>query len=250
MGTDAQWENWGRKDPYFGVLTYDKFRSHNLTDETKTEFFESGRVHIRRILAICRRHLDQDFSPKRALDFGCGAGRIIIPLAEIAEHVVGMDVSDSMLKEARKNCNEYSAKNVSLLKSDDKLSSLNRSFDFIHSTIVFQHIPVKRGRRIFIKLLKHLEEGGVCVIQFVYSKAIFEKSHGAPPAALSAQNLLTIVKRFIRRLVRRDPEMQMNPYNVNELFYFIQSEGVRDIHVELTDLGGVLSLFLFFQKTR
>jgi hypothetical protein len=37
---------------------------------------------------------------------------------------------------------------------------LKGKYDFIHSYIVFQHIPVERGKRIFEKLLAHLETGG------------------------------------------------------------------------------------------
>lgn len=255
MSTDAEWEKWGKKDPYFAVLTHEKFRSQNLTDEAKIEYFESGRGHIRHVLEVCRRHLDPDFSPKRVLDFGCGTGRLVIPLAEIAEHVLGLDVSDSMLKEALKNCNEYSAKNVSLLKSDDNFSSLDGCFDFIHSFIVFQHIPVDRGRRIFTNLLNHLEEGGICAIQFTYSKAIFGESYGVPPVELPIKKSLKIAKRLVRRLVRlafprREPGMQMNPYNANELFFLIQSVGIHNLHVEFTDHWGELGLFLYFQKPK
>ena len=248
MNTDVEWEKWGKKDPYFGVLSHEKFRNQNLTDETKIAFFESGRSHIRHVIEVCRRHLDQNFFPKRALDFGCGTGRLVIPLAEMAEHVVGLDVSESMLNEALKNCNEYSAKNVSLLKSDDNLSSLDGCFNFIHSFIVFQHIPVERGRRIFANLLNHLEEGGICVVQFTYLKVIFGKSYGMPPAELLIKKTLARVKRFVQRLGSQDPEMQMNPYNINELLFIIQSVGVRNIHLEFTDHGGELGLLLFFQK--
>jgi 2-polyprenyl-3-methyl-5-hydroxy-6-metoxy-1,4-benzoquinol methylase len=137
MSTDAEWEKWGQKDPYFGVLTHDKYRSQNITEEAKKEFFESGRSYISHVLEVCRQQFDRGFTLKRALDFGCGTGRLVIPLAGIAEHVVGLDVSDSMLKEAFKNCNKHSAINVSLLKSNDNLSCLDGSFDFIHSFIVF-----------------------------------------------------------------------------------------------------------------
>ena len=99
MSTDDEWEKWGKKDPYFGVLTDERFRRQNLTDEAKIYFFESGRSHIRHIFKVCRRHLDKNFNPKNVLDFGCGTGRLVIPFAEIAEHVVDIDVSDSMFSE-------------------------------------------------------------------------------------------------------------------------------------------------------
>ena len=42
MSTDRAWNEWGEKDPYFGVLTDDKFRRRNLTDEAKA--FVTGRA--------------------------------------------------------------------------------------------------------------------------------------------------------------------------------------------------------------
>jgi len=252
MNTDKEWEKWGKKDPYFGVITHEKFRSRNLTEDAKKEFFESGRSHINHVLEVCRQHIDPDFSPKRVLDFGCGTGRLVIPLAEIAEHVVGLDVSDSMLEEAFKNCNNYSTKTVRLLKSDDTLSCLDGCFDFIHSWIVFQHIPVDRGRRIFRNLFDHLEEGGICAVQFTYSKDIFAKRYGLPLRKLPLIKILMKIKRLVRRLVKIecDPDMQMNPYNVNELLFLIQSQGIRNLHVEFTDHGGELGVFLYFQKPK
>jgi 2-polyprenyl-3-methyl-5-hydroxy-6-metoxy-1,4-benzoquinol methylase len=264
MNTDVEWEKWGKNDPYYGVITHEKYRSQNLTEETKMEFFESGRRDINFVLEVCRRHFDQSFSPIKVLDFGCGVGRLVIPFAEIAEHVVGLDVSDSMLKEARNNCNEYSVQNVSLIKSDDNLSSLDGKFDLIHSFIVFQHIPIERGRRIFTNLLKHLKEGGICAIQITYSKAIFRENHGVPHVGLTITKLKSKVKRLIRTLLKdvkslvsslvisesfsQNPEMQMNPYNINELFFLIQSEGIHNIYVRFTDHGGELGVYLFFQK--
>lgn len=251
MGTDAEWEKWGRKDPYFGVITDDKFRSHEITEEAKEEFFKTGRIHINHVMEVCRQHIDPSFSPKRALDFGCGTGRLVIPLAEIAGHVVGLDVSESMLKEAFKNCDKHPVMNVSLLKSDDNLSCLDGCFDFIHSFIVFQHISVDRGRRIFRNLLDHLEDGGICAVQFTYSKVNFAKSHGMPPQELTVVKMLKKLKRLVRRLLKwMDPEMQMNPYNANEIFFLIQSLGIRNFYTEFTDHGGELGIFLYFQKPK
>lgn len=251
MNTDIEWEKWGKQNPYFAVLTDKKFRNNNLTDDLKSEFFESGKNHITHVLKVCRDRLDHDFSPKRALDFGCGTGRLVIPLAGIADHVVGLDVSDSMLKEAQKNCEDYSVENVSLLKSDDDLSALDGRFDFIHSYIVLQHVPVVRGRRIFMNLLNHLEEKGICVIHFTYARIIYSENYGAPPRG--RWQLFKIMKQLLRRAFFSkylEPEMQMNLYNVNELLFLMQKAGIRDFHVEFKDDRGQLGIVLYFLKPK
>ena len=102
--TDKMWEKIGNQDPYFGVITDEKYRTMSLTEEKKKEFFQSGCDHIKFVLEKVRKHLDQYFKISNALDFGCGVGRLTIPMAEIADHVVGIDVSGSMLREAVRNC--------------------------------------------------------------------------------------------------------------------------------------------------
>src|ERR1700732_2454646 len=121
LSTDGDWEDWGRRDPYFAVLTDPKYRRDKLTEVAKNEFFDSGRIHVDHVMRIIRRHVDTEFAPKRALDFGCGVGRVLIPLAEVAQEVVGLDVSPSMLQEAKRNCEERGITNAELLASDEEL---------------------------------------------------------------------------------------------------------------------------------
>ncbi len=142
--SDSTWEHYGSHDPYYGVLTCDKYKTPNFDTSTRIEFFESGVTHITTAANTIKRHIDSNFSPKTALDFGCGVGRLLIPRARIANHVVGLDVSNSYLAECRKNCKINSITNFELYKSDDSLSSISGKYDLIHSHMVFQHISVKR----------------------------------------------------------------------------------------------------------
>ena len=247
--TDKEWEKYGKDDPYFGVISHDKFRKNNLTNENKREFFESGSNHINYILGNIRRHIDSDFMIKKALDFGCGVGRIVIPLANEAQEVTGIDVSGSMLNEAKRNCEERSIENISFIKSDDSLSSLTGKYNFIHSFIVFQHIPVTRGEYIFDKLVSHLEDDGVCVVHFTYAKThAIIKTIGyfirkVIPLSYNFFNLLKGRKFF-------SPQMQMNSYDVNRLFLIIQNANVFDCYTEFTNHGGELGIVIYFKKTK
>ena len=42
--------------------------------------------------------------------------------------------------------------------------------------------------------------------------------------------------------------MQMNSYNMSQLLFLIQSAGIENIHLELTNHGGDLGAYLCFQK--
>jgi ubiquinone/menaquinone biosynthesis C-methylase UbiE len=246
--TDKEWEEFGKDDPYFGVLTSDKYHKSNLTDEGREDFFKSGFSYIDEVIEKVRLHIDPDFTIKRALDFGCGVGRLVVPIANIAEEVTGVDVSDSMLSEAKKNCETYSINNVTFAKSDDSLSLLKGKYDFINSFIVFQHIPVTRGERIFESLIAHLDHGGVCVVHFTYA------------SEYKIRKLISFIKRYVPlsgnfiNLIKGKkffaPQMQMNAYDLNQLYLTIHKAGVRGYYVELTNHGGMLGITVYFQKPK
>ena len=244
--SDRDWEKFGRDDPYFGVISHVKFCKLNLTDERKEEFFETGVTYIDNLLTKIRQHIDEDYTIKKALDFGCGVGRLVIPLANVSQEVTGIDVSDSMLNEARKNCKARAVKNVVFSKSDDNLSSLHGKYDFIHSYIVFQHIPVKRGEKLFNKLIGHLESDGVGVIHFTYNKAT--KFGRLIPFLKRYVPLLSNFINLIRGRTFFAPQMQMNAYDLNRLFLSIQKANVPNCFLEFTNHRGVLGMILYFKK--
>ena len=148
-----------------------------------------------------------------------------------------------MLLEARRNCEQHSVTNAILLVSDDSLSSLSGTFDLIHSCIVFQHIPVERGRLIFARLLEHMSPGGIGAIQLTYSKSHFAGTFGIAPSEMKpahSPNQSTSSNA--------DPEIQMNPYNMNSVLFMLQENKVAQFYTEFTDHGGELGVFLFFRK--
>lgn len=248
LGTDSDknWETFGATDPYFGVLTDEKYRGSGLTDERRTEFFKSGHDYIHNILKNVKHRIDPMFSPRKAIDFGCGVGRLVIPLAGIAEQVVGLDVSPSMLNEARKNCDARAINNVVLYQSDDDLTSLSGKYNFIHSYIVFQHIPVRRGEHIFNRLIEHLEDEGVGVVHFTYSK------RDRASAVISwARKYIPLVHNFINLMRGRNlfsPHMQMNSYNLNRLLLILKKHNVHDFYADFVDHGALLGVMLYFKK--
>jgi hypothetical protein len=49
--------------------------------------------------------------------------------------------------------------------------------------------------------------------------------------------------------VQGDPQMLMNPYNLSEIAFLMQSSGVNKFDAEFTDHGGELGVFLFFRRS-
>jgi 2-polyprenyl-3-methyl-5-hydroxy-6-metoxy-1,4-benzoquinol methylase len=245
--TDRDWEKYGSSDPYFGVISHNEYRKTNLTDERKELFFKTGEDYINAVTEKVKRYIDPNFKPKKSLDFGCGVGRLVIPLTRISAQVDGIDVSESMLAEARKNCAAQSIENVSFFKSDDELSAIDQyRYDFIHSFIVFQHIPTKRGMKILKILLACLNPGGVGVLHFTYAKSrkISEITTWISVNIPYGGNFI----QFLRGGDFFAPLMQMNKYNLNEIFCAIQKENVSNMYIEYINHSGELGVLLFFKK--
>jgi SAM-dependent methyltransferase len=250
--TDKTWKYYGETDPYYGVLTQPDFKSERLTDEGREQFFSSGRRYIDLVLQIVRDHLDPSFKPTRALDFGCGVGRLALPLSEVCESVVGVDVSQAMLSEARANAARLSSK-ATFVESDDGLTHVEGTFDFLNSLIVFQHIPPERGEVIVSQLIGRLRQGGVGALQFTYgfesgvarSRELLVQAYKSVPYLWNARNLA-------KGRPFQEPLMQMNQYNLNRLMRLLQEGGCHLIHLRFTETGSFGQKFygviIFFQK--
>lgn len=230
LNSDDQWESYGQRDPYYGVLTTDRFRNDRLDAASRAEFFESGEKHIDYVMKTIRSVYAPEFRPRRVLDFGAGVGRCTIPFAKIADEVVAVDVSPSMLREAERNCTERSLRNVRFVGSDDTLSAVTGKFDIVHGFMVFQHIPSARGRAILARMLDLVADGGIIVVDLLY--------HRSEPALLRALGQLR--KHFaplhylgnkLHGKPWRMPLMEKNLYSLNEYVFAAQTRGCHKLHV-------------------
>lgn len=245
--SDKEWEKYGKNEPYFGVLTDEKYRRSSLSEKNKAQFFQSGRDHVAHVLETVKRHVDPSFKIRSAVDFGCGVGRLVMPLAELSESVVGIDVSPSMLEEAKNNCKQKGLDNVRFIHSTGAVPEMSEAVNFIHSFIVFQHIPVNRGFAVFDRLLTNLTTQGVGVFHFTYDKDAQYKK-----VVPWLKRYIPFAKYLFNLAGGRSvfaPQMQMNSYNLNRVFATLQKAGVSGVHVEYTDHGGELGVIVYFQKT-
>jgi len=237
--TDKAWETLGRVDPYWAVISNDAYHGQRLTDQQLAAFLKSGSDHVDDIWRICRHEFGDGFAPRRVLDFGCGVGRVTLPLARRVESVVAIDIADSMLSVARELLERHTVPNVQLVKGDATLSAIDGPFDLVHSVIVLQHIPPAPGLTLVRRLVELAGNTGVVVLHVLYHNP-FRRS----PLARLAHRLVAPFRDRYRRV----PEIQMNPYPLNTVFKLIQDTGVRHIHTELTNHADHLGAMLFFKK--
>lgn len=241
MNTDKTWQMYGERDPYYGVLTCPCYHTTNLTSAARDQFFSTGETHIFTLLDRLNS-LGFDFEKDTACDFGCGVGRLLIPLATRFRKVVGIDVSPGMLKECHKNIKERNLENVWLFTSDDTLSAIEgHRFALVHSFIVLQHIPFHRGLGIVKRLLECVSPNGVACLHIQYAGLPLAQGFGLK--ALARRIIKSSFCRF-----RPESEMLMNAYPLNSIMEYLDEMGFAKCHIEFTKTtkGGV---FIWAQKT-
>jgi len=105
-----------------------------------------------------------------AIDFGCGAGRSTRFLQKLGFSVVGVDISEDMIKKAR----ELDSKGDYRLTKDDDLSQFqDHAYDLVLSVFTFDNIPTMDNKvRIFRELGSLLKNEGR-IISVVSSPEIY-----------------------------------------------------------------------------
>ena len=235
MSPTWQWERFGERDPFYAVITADEYRRENLTPRSLDRFFESGESELDDALEAVRRHVGAPFIPRRALDFGCGVGRVLIPLAARCDSVVGVDVSGSMLGAARRECEKRGVVNVELIHSA-ALDRLAPDFDFIWSVNVFQHVPTRTGYRLLAELVRLLRPGGVAALHFAvrprhFLAIPFFWTLKTIPFAANVWNLL-------KGREWSYPHMQMNVYDVSRMRAILAGAGCPGVEIAFVPAGG------------
>jgi SAM-dependent methyltransferase len=169
--TDRDWQAIAKEDPYWGVLSVDRFKGASLNGSTSEEFYETGERQIATLFKTIEEHFKIATPIESALDFGCGVGRLLIPLAKRVKRAVGVDISPDMLNLARQYAGKSGCANVELVPSDDDLAQVTGSFGLVNSLIVLQHIHPDRGYRIIRRLVELIAPGGFGSLQITYAKS-------------------------------------------------------------------------------
>lgn len=248
INSDKAWKTYGKENPYYGVLTDDKFKGRTLSEENKKQFFEAGKDYAARVFRLVRRHVDPDFNPKTILDFGCGTGRLTIGFAPNAERVVGIDISENMLAEAKTNSESMGHSHIEYYMSDDELSAVaNQHFDLVNCYIVLQHINVERGMKIIQELIDRVKPEGIGVLQLNYTCNKTRKWEIADYFRYRIP-LVHGILNLVQGQPYSTPLMQMNTYSMNEVFQLMQQSGIKKSHISFEDHGNCWGVTLIFQK--
>ena len=171
--------------------------------------FAKGRHELATLAAEIESVTGCTLESRRALDFGCGGGRLALPLAERCQHVYGLDISPGELRVADRGAKRMNLSNVEWLNAR-VLAELSGRYDLVLSVWVFQHIPSREGEQILATLLRGLRRGGVGAIQ------------------------VTIRPHFdlTRCLDRSYAYRLMNSYSLNRIGRLLADGGITGWHVK------------------
>ena len=150
-----EWNQRAREDAHYYV-------AFGRRKQDPEEFFATGADVVRALEAELKRLPRR----KRALEIGCGPGRLLRPISRHFEEIHGVDVADEMIDRARANLAAVPHAHVHHAEGSDLRAFADGYFDFVYSYAVFQHIP--SGEVVFgylREVARVLTPGGVAHLQ-------------------------------------------------------------------------------------
>jgi SAM-dependent methyltransferase len=127
---------------------------------TATEVVNSLESELRRVPAAQR-------GSWRALEIGCGPGRLMRPMSRHFAEIHGVDVSDEMVALGREKLRDIGHAHVHTTDGARLTQFPDEWFDFVYSYAVFQHIPAQEVILEYMREIHRvLKPGGFARLQF------------------------------------------------------------------------------------
>ncbi|URD49459.1 class I SAM-dependent methyltransferase [Chroococcidiopsis sp. CCNUC1] len=193
------WENFSTVDPEFYILTH---KVDYSKPEGQKYFYDSGINATETYLSRVKKYLSEY---ERALEIGCGIGRLTFPHAKIFNEIHAVDISKSMLMKLEATAKVNSITNIRTFLPNEPWD-ITESFNYAYSWIVFQHISDYSVIKSYIqKIYKSLRKQGIAQLHFdTRSSNIFYQFRNKTPDFLLPKNQ----RQGIRRIRRKSDELR------------------------------------------
>ena len=213
------WDAMGRRNPLTAILT-------TRLSWDVGEFFETGRREVEGLLHDIGE-LDTGFDVGRALDFGCGVGRLAQSLADHYEEVIGVDIAPSMIEKAD-TLNRHGGRCRYVVNGEDNLRVFpDGFFDLIYSNITLQHVKPVHALNYVKEFLRTLSRRGIMVFHM--------------PSVKIGRKLMDYLPEGAAVLVQRlvlGGAMEMHGIERDTLIRFIEENGGAVLKVKPSDSAG------------
>ncbi len=229
--TVQNWELLGRTDPLWAVLSKKQFKGRKWDVD---EFFKTGEQEVKGVMEYVRR-FRVPLAHRRALDFGCGVGRLTQAFAPYFQEVYGVDCAASMIQRAERY-NRHGQRCRYLRNTVGDLNIFpDHHFDFIYSAITLQHIEPDYAKRYIGELVRVLADHGLLVFQLPTS----QERRAAVRNSIAKRLLKRMVPSWVLsryRLARYGQAGFIETYGVPqaEVMRLLASRGARVLDVSAT----------------
>ncbi len=238
------WNQFGKRDPLWAIITWDDKKGNKWNPD---EFFGTGKQEIKDVMEYVKK-LGLLPQRGRALDFGCGVGRLTQALANYFEEVVGIDIAPSMIKLA-KRYNRFGGRCIYYLNGADNLRLFSdQEFHFIYTNIVLQHMRPDYAKSYIKEFLRVLKPQGVLIFQLpsrnLAAPRRVETSDEAvrnPSPVMGSVGVKRFIKRHVPELLWRwyvdlkypvrEPIMETYGIERAEVEEFLNGNGARIVDV-------------------
>ena len=217
------WDALGQQDPLWAILTSEEKKNNQWTID---EFLRTGRDEVAALMEYLERR-SKPSGRQRALDFGCGVGRVTHALAEHFDEVIGVDIAASMIQSARELHRDTSGLTF-VVNTSTRLEGIDSdSVDLVYSRLVLQHMHPRYIRMYLAEFVRVLRPAGTLVFQL-------PSDEPAPVAGPGLKNLLPQrIVTFVRacRDLTKFPRMEIHGLSRVEVERLLTAQGARVIDV-------------------
>lgn len=152
----SDWNERAREDAHYYVAFGARHQDEDEFLATATEVVAAIDWELKRFPAKANRRA------RRALEIGCGPGRLMKPLSSRFGEIHGVDVSDEMVRIARERLAGIPHAHAHATNGSSLALFADESFDLVYSYAVFQHIPSREVVLEYMAEIRRvLKPGGV-----------------------------------------------------------------------------------------
>ncbi len=157
----ADWNERAREDAHYYVAFGGRDQDEAEFLATAADVLRSLEAQLKRLPASSNRRA------WRALEIGCGPGRLVKPMSRYFGEIHGVDVSDEMIRLARERLADIPHAHFHATNGASLAQFADDSFEFIYSYAVFQHIPSRDVVLEYMREIRRvLKPGGIFHGQF------------------------------------------------------------------------------------
>lgn len=233
MKSNIEWQQWGKRDPRFGVLTWPGKERGGIAEWTDEEFYAVGASDWEDFATRWKRY---GMNPTACVEIGCGVGRLTKYIARSFAHVHALDVSANMIAYAQENVD---IENITYyVTSGSHIPIPDNSVGGVFSTHVFQHFDSPDdAAKYFEEAFRVLSPGGTMMIHlpvhdFPSKTSAFTRIIRKLYALRKGvSNIHAAAKRFMIRHGSDVILMRNLSYEVAWIFSILEKTGFRDVEI-------------------